>query len=84
MERATGVDVVLRKFEVRSVSAGEDAQGEALVIVEYNAPHLPRLERVHQHRRVRSTGLSRSDQPHRARVRHVDRTGTQRIAQAVV
>jgi branched-subunit amino acid aminotransferase/4-amino-4-deoxychorismate lyase len=31
-----GVDVVLRKFEVRSVSAGEDAQGEALVYVEYN------------------------------------------------
>jgi 2-isopropylmalate synthase len=36
IERATGVDVVLRKFEVRSVSAGEDAQGEALVYVEYN------------------------------------------------
>ncbi len=36
IERATRVDVVLRKFEVRSVSAGEDAQGEALVYVEYN------------------------------------------------
>jgi 2-isopropylmalate synthase len=36
IERATGVDVVLRKFEVRSVSAGEDAQGEAVVYVEYN------------------------------------------------
>jgi 2-isopropylmalate synthase len=36
IERATGVDAVLRKFEVRSVSAGEDAQGEALVYVEYN------------------------------------------------
>jgi 2-isopropylmalate synthase len=36
IERATGVQVVLRKFEVRSVSAGEDAQGEALVYVEYN------------------------------------------------
>jgi 2-isopropylmalate synthase len=36
IERATGVDVHLRKFEVRSVSAGEDAQGEALVYVEYN------------------------------------------------
>jgi 2-isopropylmalate synthase len=30
------VNVVLQKFEVRSVSAGEDAQGEALVYVEYN------------------------------------------------
>src|SRR5688572_21922740 len=36
IERATGVQVILRKFEVRSVSAGEDAQGEALVYVEYN------------------------------------------------
>jgi 2-isopropylmalate synthase len=36
IERATGVDVILRKFEIRSVSAGEDAQGEALVYVEYN------------------------------------------------
>ena len=27
---------MLRKFEVRSVSRGEDAQGEALVTVEYN------------------------------------------------
>jgi 2-isopropylmalate synthase len=36
IERATGLQVVLRKFEVRSVSAGEDAQGEALVYVEYN------------------------------------------------
>jgi 2-isopropylmalate synthase len=36
IERATGVQAVLRKFEVRSVSAGEDAQGEALVYVEYN------------------------------------------------
>jgi 2-isopropylmalate synthase len=36
IERATGVNVILRKFEIRSVSAGEDAQGEALVYVEYN------------------------------------------------
>jgi hypothetical protein len=36
IERATGVDVVLRKFEVRSVSAGRRRQGEALVYVEYN------------------------------------------------
>ena len=36
IERATGVQAVLRKFEVRSVSVGEDAQGEALVYVEYN------------------------------------------------
>jgi 2-isopropylmalate synthase len=36
IEAATGLTVKLRKFEVRSVSEGEDAQGEALVYVEYN------------------------------------------------
>jgi 2-isopropylmalate synthase len=36
IERATGISAVLRKFELRSVSEGEDAQGEALVYVEYN------------------------------------------------
>ncbi len=36
IEAATGVHVTLRKFEVRSVSEGEDAQGEAVVYVEYN------------------------------------------------
>ncbi len=36
IEQATDLTVKLRKFEVRSVSEGEDAQGEALVYVEYN------------------------------------------------
>jgi 2-isopropylmalate synthase len=36
IETATGVNVMLRKFEVHSVSEGEDAQGEAVVYVEYN------------------------------------------------
>jgi 2-isopropylmalate synthase len=39
MERATGLAVKLRKFEVRSVTEGEDAQGEAVVAVEYNGRH---------------------------------------------
>ena len=34
IELATGVRVTLRKFELRSLSEGEDAQGEALVSVE--------------------------------------------------
>jgi 2-isopropylmalate synthase len=34
IEQAVGLPVRLRKFEVRSVSEGEDAQGEALVTVE--------------------------------------------------
>ena len=36
IEAATGIDVRLRKFEVRSVTVGEDAQGEAVVTVEHN------------------------------------------------
>jgi 2-isopropylmalate synthase len=36
IEAATGIQVSLRKFELRSVSEGEDAQGEAVVYVEYN------------------------------------------------
>jgi len=35
IEQATGTFVKLRKFEVRSVSSGEDAQGEAVVTCEY-------------------------------------------------
>jgi len=36
IEAATGVNLMLRKFEVRGVSEGEDAQGEAVIYVEYN------------------------------------------------
>jgi 2-isopropylmalate synthase len=36
IEMATGVKPKLTKFEVRSVSEGEDAQGEAMVTVELN------------------------------------------------
>ncbi|MCU0760698.1 MAG: 2-isopropylmalate synthase, partial [Steroidobacteraceae bacterium] len=36
IEAATGVRSTLRKFELRSLSEGEDAQGEALVSVECN------------------------------------------------
>jgi 2-isopropylmalate synthase len=36
IEAVTGINVSLRKFEVRGVTEGEDAQGEAIVYVEYN------------------------------------------------
>ena len=36
IEAATGIGVMLRKFEIRGVTEGEDAQGEAVVYVEYN------------------------------------------------
>jgi 2-isopropylmalate synthase len=36
IEEATGVHPVLQKFELRSLSEGEDAQGEAVVYVNHN------------------------------------------------
>ena len=36
IEECTGIRAVLRKFELRSVSEGEDAQGEAIVYVDHN------------------------------------------------
>jgi 2-isopropylmalate synthase len=36
IERITGIDVTLRDFRIRSVTVGEDAQGEALLEAEYN------------------------------------------------
>jgi 2-isopropylmalate synthase len=36
LERAVGFSMSLQKFEVRSVTVGEDAQGEVTVTVEYN------------------------------------------------
>jgi len=36
LERAVGFEMTLKKFEVRSVTMGEDAQGEVTVTVEYN------------------------------------------------
>jgi 2-isopropylmalate synthase len=36
IERITGIDVQLRDYRVRSVTVGEDAQGEAHVEAEYN------------------------------------------------
>lgn len=37
IEEATGLRPVLRKFELRSLSEGEDAQGEAIVYVDHNS-----------------------------------------------
>ncbi|MCC5869545.1 MAG: 2-isopropylmalate synthase, partial [Gammaproteobacteria bacterium] len=36
LERATGIALVLKNFDLRSVSVGDDAQGEVTVTVEYN------------------------------------------------
>jgi len=40
LEQATGVNLVLRKFELHSATIGDDAQGEVTVTVDYNEqPH---------------------------------------------
>ena len=36
LENATGIDLILKNFELHSATIGEDAQGEATVTVEYN------------------------------------------------
>ena len=37
LEDTTGIDLILKKFELHSASVGEDAQGEATVTVEYDS-----------------------------------------------
>ena len=89
IEHATGVDVVLRKFEVRSVSAGEDAQGEALVYVEYN-------QRTYRGSSVSTNIVESATQAFLEVINRIElatatlartrdeRTGAARVAQAVV
>ena len=36
IEKATGIEMALKNFEVRSVTVGDDAQGEVTVTLEYN------------------------------------------------
>jgi 2-isopropylmalate synthase len=36
LERITGIDLILRNFELHSATVGEDAQGEVTVTVDYN------------------------------------------------
>jgi 2-isopropylmalate synthase len=84
IERATGVQVILRKFEVRGVTAGEDAQGEALVYVEYN-------QRTYRGSSVSTNIVESATQAFLEVINRIElatatlaRTGTQRVAQAVV
>src|SRR5690349_5076854 len=84
IERATGLDVVLRKFEVRSVSAGEDAQGESLVYVEYN-------QRTYRGSSVSTNIVESATQAFLEVINRIElasatlaRAGSQRVAQAVV
>jgi len=89
IEAATGIGVALRKFEVRAVTEGEDAQGEAIVHVEYNlrtyrgssvstniveSGTQAFLEVINRIESSQNTGVRQRD----------ERTGSARIAQAAV
>lgn len=89
IEAATGVDAALRKFELRSVSAGEDAQGEAIVYVEYNQRTYRgssvSTDIVESSARAFLEVVNRIELASRAGGRARDeRTGSARIAQAAV
>jgi 2-isopropylmalate synthase len=78
LERAVGFEMQLKKFEVRSVTMGEDAQGEVTVTVEYNgnsyrghgvstdiveAGALAYLEVINRVARRRDSGQDQSAEP---------------------
>ncbi|MEZ5532574.1 MAG: 2-isopropylmalate synthase [Steroidobacteraceae bacterium] len=89
IEAATGIDVALRKFELRSVSAGEDAQGEAIVYVEYNERTYRgssvSTDIVESSARAFLEVVNRIELARKAGARTRDeRTGGARIAQAAV
>jgi len=89
IETATGIDAALRKFELRSVSAGEDAQGEAIVYVEYNQRTYRgssvSTDIVEASARAFLEVVNRIELSQRAGGRaRDDRSGSARIAQAAV
>jgi 2-isopropylmalate synthase len=88
IEAATGIAATLRKFELRSVSEGEDAQGEAIVYVEYNQRTYRgssvSTDIVESSARAFLEVVNRIELARRAGVRRDDRTGSARVAQAAV
>jgi 2-isopropylmalate synthase len=89
IEAATGIDVKLTKFELRSVSTGEDAQGEALVYVEYNRRTYRgssvSTDIVESSARAFLEVVNRIELAQRAGQRSADdRSGAARVAQAAV
>ena len=67
IERITGIEVELKDYRVRSVSVGEDAQGEAQRrggVQRQDRSQRP--GRQHRHHRGQRPGVPAGDQPHRA------------------
>ena len=64
IERITGVEVVLKDYRIRSVTVGEDAQGEAHIEAEYEGRIRQRPGRQHRHHRGQCVCVSAGDQSH--------------------
>ena len=89
MEDATGITTVLRKFELRSVSEGEDAQGEAIVYVDFNGRSYRgssvSTDIVESSARAFLEVINRIEQAQKSSAsRAEERAGAARVAQAAV
>jgi 2-isopropylmalate synthase len=89
IETITGINAELRKFEVHSVTSGEDAQGEAVVYVDYNQRSYRgasvSTDIVESGTRAFLDVINRIEQSQRSQHRtDVERSGVRRVAQAVV
>ena len=62
IERITGIEPTVRDFFVKSVTVGEDAQGEAHVEAEYRGPNPARPGRQHRYHRGQRPGVLAGDQ----------------------
>ena len=65
IQRGTGIDLKVTDYRVRSVTGGLDAQGEAVVEVEFDNRKLSRSRREHECDRSKRPGFSASHQSHR-------------------
>jgi 2-isopropylmalate synthase len=89
IEAASGIQTTLRKFEVRGVTEGEDAQGEAIVYVEYNQRSYRgssvSTNIVESGAKAFLEVINRIELAHKSGLRARDeRTGAARVAQAAV
>jgi 2-isopropylmalate synthase (EC 2.3.3.13) len=80
IEAAAGLNVMLRKFELRSVSEGEDAPGRSHRVRGVQSAQLPWLERQHEHRGIEHESVPRGHQSDRARAEEGARVREERSA----
>jgi 2-isopropylmalate synthase len=89
IEAITGINAQLRKFELHSVSSGEDAQGEAVVYVDHNQRSYRgasvSTDIVESSARAFLEVMNRIEQSQRSQNRvEAERSGIRKVAQAAV